>query len=66
MCGGPIEFLDLHNEYVLCLDCVHEMGLSVPEQPVKKWMDGCYLHAGRHPDTPAPFFSELYEELTRS
>ncbi|ROI73797.1 hypothetical protein DPX16_22908 [Anabarilius grahami] len=49
-------------------EAVAEMGMywSVPEQPVKKWMDGCYLHAGRHPDTPAPFFSELYEELRRS
>lgn len=52
-------------------EAVAEMGLewSVPEQPVKKKMDGSSLHAGRQldaPQRPAPFFSELHDELTRS
>ncbi|XDV32563.1 hypothetical protein PO909_003350 [Leuciscus waleckii] len=47
-----------------------ELEWTAPKElPSKRWMDGSFLGAGRQaeaPRRPAPFFSEVHEELTRS
>lgn len=47
-----------------------ELEWTAPKElPSKRWMDGSFLGAGRQaeaPQRPAPFFSEVHEELTRS